>query len=63
MTELRHDESKYQPELPARGIASKVAADAVRIRLPLTHELLAMLVGARRPPVTLALQPSHAPVY
>jgi len=28
----------------------------VHITLPLTHETLAMLVGAHRPPVTLALQ-------
>ncbi len=33
----------------------KVTRDGVQIRLPLTHELLGMLVGARRPPVTLAL--------
>jgi DNA-binding transcriptional ArsR family regulator len=33
----------------------KVGLDGVRIRLPLTHEVLAMLVGAHRPTVTLAL--------
>lgn len=33
-----------------------VAPDGVRIDLPLTHELLAMLTGARRPSVTVALQ-------
>lgn len=34
----------------------RVAPDGVRITLPLTHEVLGMLVGALRPPVTLALQ-------
>ncbi len=33
-----------------------VGPDGVHITLPLTHEVLAMLVGAHRPPVTLALQ-------
>ena len=33
-----------------------VTPDGVRITLPLTHELIAMLVGANRPPVTIALQ-------
>jgi DNA-binding IclR family transcriptional regulator len=28
----------------------------VRVTLPLTHETLAMLVGSRRPTVTIALQ-------
>jgi CRP-like cAMP-binding protein len=34
----------------------RVSPDGVRIRLPLTHEVLAMLVGAHRPTVTIALQ-------
>lgn len=34
----------------------KVGPDGVRIRLPLTHELLGMLVGAHRPTITIALQ-------
>ncbi|MFZ0040905.1 MAG: helix-turn-helix domain-containing protein [Solirubrobacteraceae bacterium] len=34
----------------------KVGPDGVHITLPLTHEVLAMLVGAHRPPVTIALQ-------
>jgi len=34
----------------------KVTLDGVYITLPLTHEILAMLVGAHRPPVTIALQ-------
>lgn len=34
----------------------RVTADGVCVTLPLTHELLAMLVGAHRPTVTLALQ-------
>jgi len=33
-----------------------VSADGVYITLPLTHEILAMLVGAHRPPVTIGLQ-------
>jgi CRP/FNR family transcriptional regulator, cyclic AMP receptor protein len=33
----------------------KVGVEGVRITLPLTHEVLAMLVGAHRPTVTLAL--------
>lgn len=33
-----------------------VSPDGVRVTLPLTHEALAMLVGSRRPTVTLALQ-------
>jgi hypothetical protein len=33
----------------------KVNSDGVRIELPLTHEVLAMLVGARRPSVTVSL--------
>jgi DNA-binding transcriptional ArsR family regulator len=33
----------------------RVALDGVRIGLPLAHEVLAMLVGAHRPTVTLAL--------
>jgi DNA-binding IclR family transcriptional regulator len=33
-----------------------VTPDGVRVTLPLTHETLAMLVGSRRPTVTLALQ-------
>jgi hypothetical protein len=32
----------------------KVGHDGVRISLPLTHEVLAMLIGARRPSVTVA---------
>jgi DNA-binding transcriptional ArsR family regulator len=34
----------------------KVTADGIRIPLHLTHEVLAMLVGTRRPTVTLSLQ-------
>lgn len=34
----------------------KVGPDGVHITLPLTHEVLAMLVGAHRPTVTIALQ-------
>lgn len=34
----------------------RVGPDGVHVTLPLTHEVLAMLVGAHRPPVTLALQ-------
>lgn len=34
----------------------RVGPDGVRVTLPLTHEVLAMLVGAHRPPVTIALQ-------
>jgi CRP/FNR family transcriptional regulator, cyclic AMP receptor protein len=34
----------------------KVTTDGVRIRLPLTHELLGRLCGARRPTVTLAIK-------
>lgn len=34
----------------------KVSPDGVYVTLPLTHELLGMLVGAHRPPVTIALQ-------
>jgi CRP/FNR family transcriptional regulator, cyclic AMP receptor protein len=33
----------------------KVTTDGVRIKLPLTHELLGRLCGARRPTVTLAI--------
>jgi CRP/FNR family cyclic AMP-dependent transcriptional regulator len=33
----------------------RVTRDGVRVRLPLTHQTLARLVGARRPSVTLAL--------
>ncbi len=33
-----------------------VSSDGVRVTLPLTHETLAMLVGSRRPTVTIALQ-------
>jgi CRP/FNR family transcriptional regulator, cyclic AMP receptor protein len=33
-----------------------VRSDGVRVTLPLTHETLAMLVGSRRPTVTIALQ-------
>lgn len=34
----------------------KVTRDGVLITLPITHELLSMLIGTRRPTVTLALQ-------
>ncbi len=34
----------------------RVGPDGVHIRIPLTHEVLAMLVGAHRPTVTIALQ-------
>ncbi|MDQ2761898.1 MAG: helix-turn-helix domain-containing protein [Actinomycetota bacterium] len=34
----------------------RVGPNGVRVILPLTHEVLAMLVGARRPTVTIALQ-------
>lgn len=34
----------------------RVSPDGVRVTLPLTHEVLAMLVGAHRPPATIALQ-------
>jgi len=34
----------------------RVGVDGVRITLPLTHELLSMLIGAHRPTVTIALQ-------
>ncbi len=34
----------------------RVGRDGVHITLPLTHQVLAMLVGAHRPPVTIALQ-------
>jgi hypothetical protein len=34
----------------------RVGADGVSVLLPLTHQVLAMLIGARRPTVTLALQ-------
>ena len=34
----------------------KVSPDGVLIRLPLTHQVLAMLVGSHRPTVTIALQ-------
>lgn len=34
----------------------RVGPDGVRVTLPLTHEVLAMLVGAQRPTVTIALQ-------
>lgn len=34
----------------------KVGPDGVRVSLPLTHEVLAMLAGAHRPTITLALQ-------
>ena len=34
----------------------RVARDGVHVTLPLTHEVLAMLVGAHRPTVTIALQ-------
>jgi len=33
----------------------RVAADGILLDLPLTHDLLATLCGARRPPITLAL--------
>ena len=33
-----------------------VTPEGIRVSLPLTHDLLAMLVGAHRPTVTLALQ-------
>lgn len=33
-----------------------VSSEGVRVTLPLTHETLAMLVGSRRPTVTIALQ-------
>lgn len=33
-----------------------MTADGVQISLPLTHEVLAMLIGARRPTVSVALQ-------
>ncbi|HUA46507.1 MAG TPA: Crp/Fnr family transcriptional regulator [Solirubrobacteraceae bacterium] len=33
-----------------------VSGEGVRVNLPLTHETLAMLVGSRRPTVTIALQ-------
>lgn len=33
-----------------------VSPDGVHVTLPLTHEVLAMLVGAHRPTVTIALQ-------
>jgi CRP-like cAMP-binding protein len=34
----------------------KVGPDGVRVSLPLTHDVLAMLIGAQRPTVTIALQ-------
>lgn len=34
----------------------RVSPDGIRIGLPLTHDLIAMLVGVRRPTATLALQ-------
>jgi CRP/FNR family cyclic AMP-dependent transcriptional regulator len=34
----------------------RVGPEGVRISLPLTHEVLAMLIGAHRPTVTIALQ-------
>jgi CRP/FNR family transcriptional regulator, cyclic AMP receptor protein len=34
----------------------RVTADGVYVTLPLTHEVLAMLIGAHRPTVTIALQ-------
>jgi CRP/FNR family cyclic AMP-dependent transcriptional regulator len=34
----------------------RVSPEGVAITLPLTHEVLGMLVGAHRPPVTIALQ-------
>jgi hypothetical protein len=33
-----------------------VTTDGIRVKLPLTHEILAMLVGHQRPTVTLGLQ-------
>ena len=33
-----------------------VGPEGVHVSLPLTHEVLAMLIGAQRPTVTLALQ-------
>lgn len=33
-----------------------VTRGGIRVALPMTHELLAMLIGARRPSVTLALK-------
>jgi CRP-like cAMP-binding protein len=33
-----------------------VSSEGVRVTLPLTHETLAMLIGSRRPTVTIALQ-------
>jgi CRP/FNR family transcriptional regulator, cyclic AMP receptor protein len=33
-----------------------VGPDGVHVTLPLTHEVLAMLVGSHRPSVTIALQ-------
>lgn len=34
----------------------RVGPDGVHVTLPLTHEILAMLIGAHRPTVTIALQ-------
>jgi DNA-binding transcriptional ArsR family regulator len=34
----------------------RVGPDGVHVSLPLTHEVLAMLIGAQRPTVTIALQ-------
>lgn len=34
----------------------KVTVDGVYVTLPVTHEMLAMLIGAQRPTVTIALQ-------
>jgi DNA-binding transcriptional ArsR family regulator len=34
----------------------RVGPDGVHVTLPLTHEVLAMLVGSHRPTVTIALQ-------
>jgi CRP/FNR family transcriptional regulator, cyclic AMP receptor protein len=34
----------------------KVSPDGIHVDLPLTHEVLAMLIGAHRPTVTIALQ-------
>lgn len=34
----------------------RVGSDGIRVTLPLTHELIAMLVGIRRPSATIALQ-------
>jgi CRP-like cAMP-binding protein len=34
----------------------KVSPDGVRVTLPVTHDVVAMLVGARRPTVTISLQ-------